>query len=187
MNRLFLIIALCMTYSHPYRAQEANLEYNFGSKGCGDCGWFVVVDGVMGGLSSGLINVNDSGIVMRGAISLENNGGFASLRTPFAALDLSQYKELVIRYASSGQNFSFTLNNYRRFWQPRFKATLPVTEGEWKTETVTFESFAQYRFDERIGGAPSQTALQNILRLGLISSDKVASEYMMQIDFIRFQ
>jgi len=39
--------------------------------------WYVVVDGVMGGLSQGSFGVNDEGNgVFKGTVSLENNGGF---------------------------------------------------------------------------------------------------------------
>lgn len=44
--------------------------------------WRIVNDGVMGGLSSSRVSVNDDKIIFSGNVSLENNGGFASLRSP---------------------------------------------------------------------------------------------------------
>lgn len=44
--------------------------------------WYVVDDGVMGGRSSSSLRSGESGIaVFEGVLSLENNGGFASVRT----------------------------------------------------------------------------------------------------------
>ena len=43
--------------------------------------WFVVNDGVMGGVSSNRIRpASDDAAIFEGHLSLENNGGFASVR-----------------------------------------------------------------------------------------------------------
>jgi hypothetical protein len=44
--------------------------------------WTTVNDPVMGGLSTSTITFGDGGLVFSGNISLENNGGFASARSP---------------------------------------------------------------------------------------------------------
>ena len=45
-------------------------------------GWNVVNDTVMGGVSSGRLVVDDGILVFSGELSLDNNGGFASVRSP---------------------------------------------------------------------------------------------------------
>lgn len=45
-------------------------------------GWSVVNDTVMGGVSSGRLAVEDGVMFFSGELSLENNGGFASVRSP---------------------------------------------------------------------------------------------------------
>ena len=45
-------------------------------------GWNVVNDTVMGGVSSGRLVVEDGMLVFSGELSLDNNGGFASVRSP---------------------------------------------------------------------------------------------------------
>ncbi len=45
--------------------------------------WRIVNDAVMGGLSSSTVSINNEGkILFSGNVSLDNNGGFASLRSP---------------------------------------------------------------------------------------------------------
>ena len=44
--------------------------------------WTTVNDPVMGGMSTSQATFGDGGLVFSGAISLENNGGFASVRSP---------------------------------------------------------------------------------------------------------
>ncbi|MFM8856063.1 MAG: CIA30 family protein [Actinomycetota bacterium] len=45
-------------------------------------GWSVVNDTVMGGVSSGQLAVEDGVMFFSGELSLDNNGGFASVRSP---------------------------------------------------------------------------------------------------------
>jgi hypothetical protein len=45
-------------------------------------GWTTVNDPVMGGRSTSNVGFGDGGLVFSGTISLENNGGFASARSP---------------------------------------------------------------------------------------------------------
>lgn len=46
-------------------------------------GWSVVNDTVMGGVSTGQLAWQDGTMVFTGELSLDNNGGFASVRSPF--------------------------------------------------------------------------------------------------------
>jgi NADH dehydrogenase [ubiquinone] 1 alpha subcomplex assembly factor 1 len=54
---------------------------DFGADGSAE-GWGVVNDTVMGGVSSGQLAPMDGVLVFTGDLSLENNGGFASMRSP---------------------------------------------------------------------------------------------------------
>jgi NADH dehydrogenase [ubiquinone] 1 alpha subcomplex assembly factor 1 len=160
--------------------------FDFGNTGCENCNWFVVVDGVMGGRSSAELVTRHNSMVLSGDISLENRGGFASIRTPYRDYDLSQFTHVVIRYRSTGQSFAFTLSNYRRFYLPRFKHILPNTNGVWSEVELTFENFKKTRFSDELGDGPTPSELERIIRLGLISNDKVAGLFSLEVDYIKF-
>ncbi|MBE15319.1 MAG: hypothetical protein CL867_03660 [Cytophagaceae bacterium] len=160
---------------------------NFGKDGCDNCQWYVVLDGVMGGRSSGAIELTNSSVVFQGSISLANNGGFASFRSDYGQYDLSQFKEVAIRYRSTGQDFAFTLNKYRRFYRPNFKADLPVTDGQWVTKNIPWEGFKRYRLGNRLSGALTTDDLKKVIRMGFISNEKKASPFNFEVDYIRFQ
>jgi hypothetical protein len=72
--------------------------------------WRVIVDGVMGGLSTGKATFTKNSVVFTGSISLENNGGFSSYRMPFGEYDLSAYKKVEIRYRSVEANLASCSN-----------------------------------------------------------------------------
>ena len=71
-----LVLAATLTLStNPYLI-------DFG-KEKGGSEWNVIVDGVMGGLSTGKATFTDNTVQFTGNLSLENNGGFSSYRMPF--------------------------------------------------------------------------------------------------------
>ncbi len=176
-------LALLLTASF----MKAPLTYDFGTS-CDNCDqWFVTLDGVMGGLSTGTLEQTNESIILKGKISLENNGGFASMRTPYKDFDLSGYKTVTIRYRSTGQDFALTLNKYKRFWRPQYKTNLPMTQGAWKTITCNFTDFDTYRLNDKLEGHPEEDDLANIIRLGLISNTKAATNYVFEVDKIVFE
>lgn len=168
-------------------AMMTSLSFDFGTtcKKCND--WFVVLDGVMGGLSTGTLEKKENSFVLSGEVSLENNGGFASIRTPYASFDLSDYTTVSIRYRSTGQDFAFTLNKYRRFWYPNYKTNLPMTNGEWAQVTFTLREFEKYRLGRKMQGNPGSNDLADIIRLGFISNTKAATTYSFEVDFVKFE
>lgn len=178
-------ILLAFIFTTLFMAQQ--LSYDFGSS-CDNCDqWFVVVDGVMGGLSQGTVLQSQESIIFRGRISLENNGGFASLRTPYQDYDLSAYKTVTVRYRSTGQDFGLTLSKHRQFWRPQYKTNLPTTNGTWKTLTCNLEDFETYRLGELMPGTPDKEDLSGIIRLGLISNTEAASDFEIEVDKIYFE
>jgi len=161
-------------------------EIQFGNQGCGSCDWRVVVDGVMGGRSSGELVTTDTSIIFKGEVSLENNGGFSSIRTSNTEFDLSPFTAVTIRYRLTGQQFAFRLSQYRRFYRPSFRVILPATNNEWSTIMIKLASLEKARLGEVLEGSPSQEDLASVIRLGFISNDKKAGEFEFEIDFIKF-
>ncbi|MCH9723174.1 MAG: CIA30 family protein [Actinomycetia bacterium] len=59
-------------------------------------GWTTVTDPVMGGLSTSAVSFRDGGLVFSGSISLENNGGFTSARSPQDPSVISQVSVYIL-------------------------------------------------------------------------------------------
>ena len=59
--------------------------------------WKIVDDVVMGGVSSGKISINEDGHgQFEGTVSLENNGGFSSLRFDCGSIKADDTKHITI-------------------------------------------------------------------------------------------
>ena len=73
--------------------------------------WQTVNDGVMGGVSDGRFKINEGKTLeFSGALSLENNGGFASVRSRPKKLGLETGDVLIARLRGDGRDY--TLNLY---------------------------------------------------------------------------
>ena len=68
--------------------------------------WQVVNDGVMGGLSEATFKIGENGIAtFKGRISLENNGGFSSVRYNTGETNVEGYSSLVLRLKGDGKKY----------------------------------------------------------------------------------
>ncbi|WP_231367646.1 CIA30 family protein [Gillisia sp. JM1] len=74
--------------------------------------WTIVDDVVMGGRSSGNFYLNKEGNgVFEGRVSLENNGGFSSLRYDFDEISTKSYSKIVIKVKGDGKSYQFRMKS----------------------------------------------------------------------------
>jgi len=107
--------------------------------------WQVVNDGVMGGLSQGTFKVSENGTgLFTGKVSLENNGGFSSVRYNTGKTDVEGYTTLAITLKGDGKNYQVRIqeNNDDYF---SYIATFQ-TSGKWETIEIPLkEMFPSFR------------------------------------------
>lgn len=102
--------------------------------------WRVVDDVVMGGRSSGTISLNADGIgVYAGEISLENNGGFSSLRHQTKKVVVSDYNKIVVRIKGDGKKYQFRIKSDRDTYYSYIHYF--ETNGEWQEIEMQFADF----------------------------------------------
>ena len=86
--------------------------------------WQAVNDGVMGGVSDGRFRITPKNTLeFYGTLSLENNGGFTSVRTKPADLDIKAGDELVIRVKGDGREYVLNLYTKSRRMAFSYRAT----------------------------------------------------------------
>jgi hypothetical protein len=132
--KLSVVISAILLLGMEMYAQEI---FDFSSeRGSGD--WYVVDDGVMGGRSQGNVGLTDEGHgVFQGRVSLENNGGFSSIRTRMDELETESYSAFKILLKGDGKNYQFRVRsqlNERHSYQYEFPTT-----GEWQEVTIPFD------------------------------------------------
>ncbi len=99
--------------------------------------WIVINDGVMGGKSKGVFYVSNEGhAVFSGHISLQNNGGFSSVRHVIPLLNVKKYSKVVLKVKGDGKRYQFRIkasaNDYYSY------ITYFETNGDWQKITLPF-------------------------------------------------
>lgn len=149
--------------------------------------WEVVNDGVMGGLSTSTLSLKENYLVFEGKTSLQNNGGFASIRSQNLSLQLANYKTVEIRYkTSSNRTFGLRLALYNRFYMPNLKYNFSSSKGEWKTLEIPVTDFKVYRMGNLISDDVPIKKMKDVIRVGIIVADKKEGPFEIEIDYITF-
>jgi len=107
--------------------------------------WKVVEDRVMGGESNARFFLNDNGHAQfEGNVSLENDGGFASVRYDMNTLKLKDTKKVIIRLKGDGKNYQFRVKNKE---QNEYSYISEFsTSGEWQHITIELkEMYPSFR------------------------------------------
>ena len=100
--------------------------------------WSIVDDVVMGGRSAGRFSISADGFgVFEGAISLENYGGFSSVRYRFSQMQTKGATKVIIRLKGDGKKYQFRLKARGSDYYS-YIATFSTT-GEWQEIIIPLE------------------------------------------------
>lgn len=136
------------------------------------CGtrWQVVTDSVMGGVSdAGMQRETIDGrpaLRLRGAVRLENNGGFVQMALDLAPdggdVDASGWTGLEVDVVGNGQDYGLHLrtSDLSRPWQS-YRQTF-TAPPEWRTLRLPFAEMTPHRTDVPLD-------LRHLRRLGLVA------------------
>jgi hypothetical protein len=94
--------------------------------------WTVVDDVVMGGRSNGKFELTNDGLgKFHGQVSLENNGGFSSLRYDMEELIINPKSKVQILLKGDGKKYQFRVKANKRDYYSYIIAF--KTTGDWQT------------------------------------------------------
>ena len=146
-------------------------------------GWYSIDDPVMGGLSWSRVECTTTGTMrFSGVVSLENNGGFASIRSPAGRYDLSAYDELRLRVKGDGKTYKLNLKPDSGLDGVQYQATFETSGARQEIELP----FAM--FEPRFRGRPVRDAPPldpaRVASFGFLISDKQAGPFALEIERI---
>lgn len=145
--------------------------------------WTTVNDPVMGGLSTARVTFGDGGLVFSGTVSLENNGGFASARSPqdpgigrraagatsLRVRAVGDGKTYLLRVGSAGQPWSYV----QRF------TTEPAVERVYELPVADFRAVGM-RLDPA-PGAPQTLDPSGVSQVSVYILDKQQGPFTITI------
>jgi NADH dehydrogenase [ubiquinone] 1 alpha subcomplex assembly factor 1 len=104
-------------------------------------GWPSIDDAVMGGVSVSEMVIEDGIASFRGAVSFDNNGGFASVRSRPEVRDLSAFDGLILKVRGDGKRYGFRIRTSATFDGVSYQAALDPPAGEWVDVNLAFTDF----------------------------------------------
>lgn len=148
--------------------------------------WSSVNDDVMGGISrSSFTRTDDGTALFTGRLSLENNGGFATIRSRADDLGLAGSDGVVLRVKGDGRTYTFSAlerdaRNEINLWRTDFETVADT----WIDVRVPFDALEHSVMGFRVPNSPDlDPAAMRSFALGI--SDKDTTPFRLEIDSIR--
>ncbi len=147
--------------------------------------WQPVNDGVMGGVSKGRFEISEAGtMVFNGTLSLENNGGFASVRSQRKSLGLTTGDTLLIRLKGDGRDYLLNLYVPSLRIAYSYRAPLPTTADQWIEVKIPLADCAATSFGEPVpGSGPVDPTTIN--SIGFMLADKKPGPFQLEIAWVK--
>ena len=147
--------------------------------------WYGRDDTVMGGVSSSHLRATDEGTaVFVGEVSLENNGGFAAIRSRDAHYDLSAFTGIALYVRGDFKTYSMNIRTDTSSNGVRYQANFKVVRTEWLTVLLPFQNFVAARRGQRPPDAPPLD-LQRIRSFGFIIANKQVGPFRLELASIK--
>ena len=149
-----------------------------------DVSWEVVNDGVMGGVSSGRAEaLPDGGVRFSGVLSLENNGGFASVRSTGLLGPLAGSDGLRLTVLGDGREWQVTV---RRDDVPLraggYRAAVQTEAGVVTTHDLRWTEFRATSYGRPVADAPPLWGrLEAVGSIGLLLSDGRPGPFVVEL------
>ena len=146
--------------------------------------WRNVDDTVMGGVSQSAFSITPNGYgLFSGTLSLENNGGFTSVRRSVDDAGLTGAQAIVLRVKGDGRVYQFRLRMNESNRDISYRSEFE-TSGEWQTVRLPIESFEPVFRGRIVAGAPTLEP-GNVRQLGFLLASKESGNFRIEIESIQ--
>lgn len=146
--------------------------------------WGVTNDDVMGGVSTSKISVSKENVlIFSGEVSLENNGGFASLRSPIDDYDFSDYEGFLLKIKGDGKTYNLSFRQTKYFTGFNYTHKFQTEKDNWQVVKLPFSEFKLKYYGREISNfePPDKS---NIKQMSILISDKQQGPFKIEIEWI---
>ena len=118
--------------------------------------WYAVDDGVMGGVSQSGFRVDAGAGCFGGEVSLENGGGFASVRREPNGFEptLAHGQGVTLRVRGDGRTYQLRLKSSALDEASAYRVAFTPTAHQWETHQFTWAQFEAVRRGTLLSSAP---------------------------------
>jgi len=147
--------------------------------------WDVIDDRIMGGSSRGGFAWSDRvTLFFQGEVSLENLGGFASLRSPAGTYNLSGRRQAIIRVKGDGRRYQLGLRIDRYYDGVTYLAEFAPAAGQWEEVVLPFEDFLPTHHGQVLANAAALD-LARIKSFALLISGQQEGTFRLEVVWIK--
>ena len=148
-------------------------------------GWQAVNDGVMGGVSDGRFRITErQTLEFYGTLSLENNGGFASVRSRPRTLGLQTGDTLVARVRGDGREYQLNLYVSGRMRAFSYRAPVQTRSGEWIDVAVPLDRFEATSFGRVLRGE-GPVDPRSVTSIGFLLAEKTPGPFLLEVAWVK--
>ena len=143
--------------------------------------WAAIDDRVMGGISRSRLRYEPAGhAVFEGEVSLERNGGFASVRSSPGRRGKPGASECLIEVRGHGKQFKLSVLTDDGFDSVNYRASFAPEGSDWQTIRIPL---SELKASFRGRPVPSAPALDpaNIRQVGLMVSAQQAGSFVLGV------
>jgi hypothetical protein len=147
--------------------------------------WTVINDAVMGGISQSRFELLPAGTALfSGQLSLENNGGFASIRRRSSKYNLDACSGIILKVQGDGRTYQFRVKTDDQYDGVAYRTLFPSNARQWQTIALPFAGFSASFRGKTVPGAPVLRPEQ-IRQIGFLLADKQAGPFRLEIAWIK--
>ncbi|MFD2167402.1 CIA30 family protein [Thalassotalea euphylliae] len=144
--------------------------------------WMTINDTVMGGVSnSRFYHEYDYG-VFEGVVSLDNNGGFASIRRVISP-DFHNGGIVRLIVKGDGRRYQFRLKTDGLYEGAAYVAEFTTKADQWQQIQFTEKDFTPRFRGRYVDGAPA-LRFGDAIQVGLLIGDKIEGKFKLQVQAI---
>ena len=142
--------------------------------------WSIVNDTVMGGRSSSRWFSNSSTTsTFEGFLSLQNNGGFASVRHELKKIDLTNTDGIYLKVKGDGRKYQFRIRSQVSRWA-NYSQEFKTKEGKVQTFYLPYKDFKAGWRGRSITDLPVLTG-KDIKGIGFLLGDKIEGKFKLEV------
>ena len=146
--------------------------------------WEVINDEVMGGISESNFQIQtDQTAVFSGRVSLENNGGFASVRASLGESVSGNFEKIIIRVKGDGKTYSLRIRTDQNFDGVAYACSLTIKD-EWTMHEFSPVEFVSTFRGRTLSNVPPLKDLK-VSHVGFLISGKQSGSFGLIIDWIK--
>ncbi|WP_165721394.1 MULTISPECIES: CIA30 family protein [unclassified Pseudoalteromonas] len=147
--------------------------------------WYVVNDSVMGGVSNSQFTQTQENLLFTGNVSLDNNGGFASIRTELNTQSQNT-KAIALRVKGDGKTYQLRLRTTNYLDGAAYTHSFKTVKNEWVDINFAPSDFT-LTYRGRVLEQQPIIDFDDIKQLGFMIAGKQEGKFKLEVGKIEFK